>query len=137
MPWYILVGTIYALVLDDVADLILSHHVDGSWRALGETMRVIMSQEDRLCPNLVVEAYAYALTAVVREQAKRLRGMDWFDVHVSLSGVHIQERSKEMVMYATLARANALAYIEVGGSITNEDLMPWMEKCDEDIVSDA
>ena len=137
MPRDILVGKIYALVLDDVADLILSHHVEETWRTLGGTMRVVMSQEDRLDPNVVVEAYAYALTAVVREQAKRLRGRDWADVHVPLSGVHIRERSKEMVMYATLARANALAYIEVGGSITNEDLRPWMEKCDEDHVSDA
>jgi len=137
VPRDILVGTIYALVLDDVADVVLTHHATETWDAMGDMMRTVMSNEDRLDPNVVVEAYAYALTALVREQAKRLKGREWADIKMPLAAVNVRARSKELIMYATLARANALAYIEARGSITNDDLRPWMERCDERHIDEA
>ena len=67
-----------------------------------------------------------ALSALVREQAKTLRGKEWAYEAMPLTFLPTWTK---WAMWWSMGRANALAYIEKKRSIQMADLQRFMERC--------
>lgn len=128
----ILVATIYGLSHESIATLVIDQHTAETWAALGRVITAIHGDEegeDGDCPHDpggVLEGYASALSALVREQAKTLRGKEWAYEAMPLTFLPTWTK---WAMWWSMGRANALAYIEKKRSIQMADLQRFMERC--------
>jgi hypothetical protein len=131
-----LISTIYALVLDEVAELVLTHNdgdcvpkVLGVFKAMNEKMR--STGESGALLN-----YSIGLQAVLRIQAIRLRSQAWADEHFSLEQMGLGGKKvlghylgkQHAKLYRTEARAGAFAFLEKKGAIGSADLEKWRDK---------
>jgi hypothetical protein len=131
-----LISTIYAFVLDEVAELVLTHNdgecvpkVLGVFKAMNEKMRTTGESGPLL-------NYSVGVQAVLRIQAIRLRSQAWADEHFSLEQMGIGGKKvlahylgkHHAKLFHGEARAGAFAFLEKKGAIGSADLEKWRGK---------
>jgi hypothetical protein len=127
-----LIGTIYALVLVQVVELLLHEDYVPQVLTLFKAMNEIMRSSGESGPLL---NYCFSLQAVLRIQAIRLRSQAWADEHFSLEQMGLAGKKvlghylgkSHARMFRTESRACAYAFIDKQGVVDGADMQKWKD----------